>query len=488
MDRGSYRDSGDDFARGVPFRDDIEDEAIEMTQKRGLLSSARTSSYDDDLHKAMQKPRTGLLYRRCTIVRRTLPLWQWLLILAAIVAIFLGFVLGLGLGVGLNPAQKTVTYPGASYTLLRSYHGRSFFDGFNFFDGRDPTNGFVRYVDADVASANEYVWAGGDYAIMRPGTDIDSRGVPSIRIESTQQFTKGLFLLDIERMPVGCGLWPAFWTVGDNWPYGGEIDIVEGVNRNQYNAATLHTDGGCSMLGIHERNQTGTAEGAMCDSRFTNSGCGSRAAVNASLTFGDGFNANGGGIYVMDWRSNGIRVWFFPRDDLPDDLAAISASPETDNLAPDMRGWPIQMANFPNTNCNIDKAFQLNNIIFDLTFCGDWAGSSGVWRSSGCYDPETAPTCQAYIMNNADAIAQEYWKIRQVKVYTYDGQAATMTGAATASKLVSGPALATDAGASVSATASESARHMSSSSQSQSASRSPSGSSSAAPQRTSTSS
>ena len=30
------------------------------------------------------------------------------------------------------------------------------------------------------------------------------------------------------------------WTLAPNWPYNGEIDIMEGVNLVNYNAATLH--------------------------------------------------------------------------------------------------------------------------------------------------------------------------------------------------------------------------------------------------------
>lgn len=41
----------------------------------------------------------------------------------------------------------------------------------------------------------------------------------------------GISVIDLEHMPSGCGTWPAFWSVGPNWPSAGEIDIIEGVNR-----------------------------------------------------------------------------------------------------------------------------------------------------------------------------------------------------------------------------------------------------------------
>lgn len=63
----------------------------------------------------------------------------------------------------------------------------------------------------------------------------------SVRIQSNSAFTEGLFLLDALHMPVGCGVWPAWWTVGPNWPNGGEIDILEGVNFNTYNQVSIHT-------------------------------------------------------------------------------------------------------------------------------------------------------------------------------------------------------------------------------------------------------
>lgn len=37
------------------------------------------------------------------------------------------------------------------------------------------------------------------------------------------------------KLPLGSGMWPAFWIYGDNWPTNGEIDIVEGLGgANDY--------------------------------------------------------------------------------------------------------------------------------------------------------------------------------------------------------------------------------------------------------------
>ena len=41
--------------------------------------------------------------------------------------------------------------------------------------------------------------------------------------------------------------WTAFWSNGPNWPVGGEIDIIEGVNDYTNNQTTIHTSDGCSL-------------------------------------------------------------------------------------------------------------------------------------------------------------------------------------------------------------------------------------------------
>lgn len=75
-------------------------------------------------------------------------------------------------------------------------------------------------------------------------------------------------------------------------------------------------------------------------------------------------------------------------------------------------GTPVVAFN-GGSNCDIDSHFANHNIIFDTTFCGDWAGS--VWASSGC--AAKASTCNAYVQNTPADFEYAYWLINSVKVY-----------------------------------------------------------------------
>jgi hypothetical protein len=75
----------------------------------------------------------------------------------------------------------------------------------------DPTNGFVQYLDQTNAEANNLTYAsaagvylGVDHTNVYPTS---GPGRPSVRLQSKARFTKGLFVLDLEHMPYGCGTW-----------------------------------------------------------------------------------------------------------------------------------------------------------------------------------------------------------------------------------------------------------------------------------------
>ncbi|GAB3579187.1 carbohydrate-binding protein [Hymenobacter daeguensis] len=67
-----------------------------------------------------------------------------------------------------------------------------------------------------------------------------------LKTQGLRQFTYGKMEARI-KLPLGQGLWPAFWMLGSNigsvgWPYCGEIDIMEQVNADSRTYGTVHWD------------------------------------------------------------------------------------------------------------------------------------------------------------------------------------------------------------------------------------------------------
>ncbi|MCJ1454169.1 hypothetical protein MMC28_004520 [Mycoblastus sanguinarius] len=297
----------------------------------------------------------------------------------------------------------------AGYMLTDDYSGDNFFGNFSAFTGTDPTSGFVQYADYATATQQKLIGSiqnsnGASSAFM--GVDYTSQspqGRASVRISSTKSFNKGLFILDASHMPGGiCGVWPAFWLVGPNWPASGEIDILEGVNAATTNQMTLHTSAGCS---IQSGGFSGSANTTNCDNNAPGQGKNAGCAIMDSDTtaFGKGFNDNGGGVYAMEWTDQAIAIWFFPRTKIPADIAAGGPNPS---------GWGQPVAQYQG-GCQIDSHFQNMNIIFDTTFCGQWAGD--VWAQSSC--ASKASTCNAYVQSNPGDFQEAYWLVNSVRVY-----------------------------------------------------------------------
>lgn len=275
-----------------------------------------------------------------------------------------------------------------------------FFKKFTFFHGDDPTGGFVEYVDENTAKTLGLIYAHGDatYIGVDSSTTASSTGRRSVRLTSTATYTRGLFVLDLARMPGSiCGTWPAYWTVGSHWPDDGEIDIIEGVNLQTANLMTLHTSKDCT---INDSGFTGTLRSRDCSPL----GYGCSIEATSSASYGDGFNSNGGGIYVMEWTNKYIQIFQFNHSSAPADLIGGTPNPGT---------WGKPVAYFAG-DCNIDSHFRNNRIVLDTTFCGNWAGS--VWSTSKC--SHLASTCNDYVQNNPSAFNGTYWLINSFKVYS----------------------------------------------------------------------
>jgi hypothetical protein len=307
-----------------------------------------------------------------------------------------------------------------SYTLVDKFYGTTFFNNFDFFTAADPTHGYVTFVNQSVAQSGGLISASSNTAPVYMGADhthvASGSGRQSVRITSKKAYNGALVLLDLTHMPTGCGTWPAFWMTASDvaWPNHGEIDIIEGVNKNTANAATLHTSSGCDMSKVPTSSFSGhwsaNAVGGSSTNcyvnaanQYANAGCGVQATQANS--YGPGFNSIQGGVYATLWdnAANGsIKIWFFPRSAIPAEIkAGTGVNPSS---------WGKPMTNFEfGSNCP-SSHFANQKIIFDLTFCGDWAGS--VFGSSGC-----SGSCNSFVQNNPSQFTEAYWIINFVKVY-----------------------------------------------------------------------
>uniref|UniRef100_A0AC34FV17 GH16 domain-containing protein n=1 Tax=Panagrolaimus sp. ES5 TaxID=591445 RepID=A0AC34FV17_9BILA len=293
----------------------------------------------------------------------------------------------------------------SAYQHQKTYEGDSFFDGFWFWDQPDPTHGFVNYVNKE--NAQNMKLTGVRISADSSNKVGDDKGRPSIRIHSNDKYNEGLFIFDIDHMPTGPGTWPAFWLSSKDWPNGGEIDILEGVNDQKTNNMALHTTANCVIPESTDPFKGQWAKGPEgkisndCNheagGQFPNQGC---SITTEDGYFGPDFNGGGGGVFAMEWnRESFIKIWVFKRNEVPGDLK--------DNPQP--QNWGKPWAHFTiGEQCSTDH-FRDQEIIINLTFCGDWAGDT--------FDGKK-PACEDKVRNDPEAYKEAFWLINSLKVYS----------------------------------------------------------------------
>ncbi|KAM6498133.1 glycoside hydrolase family 16 protein [Amanita muscaria] len=290
----------------------------------------------------------------------------------------------------ISKRQLNTNPNGSTFLWLQQdeYSGQTFFDRWDFYDQSDPTNGHVTFLNKSAAFSNGLAY-------------VDPNGTVIMKGDDTTTLAQGVYR---NRAPWGCGVWPAFWTVGANWPNLGEIDIIEGVHDNEHNQVTWHTRDGCNLT-----TPTNYYTGAIVSPNAQNqSDCNALLNNNAGCaitewsraSYGPYFDAQGGGVFAMKWDENGIAVWSFYRAAVPQDI--------TDGI-PDTANWGSPVAELWPQGCDPLQYFANHSIVFDITFCGDWAGNS--YATSGC-----PGTCDERLMDPANFVNASF-SINSLKVY-----------------------------------------------------------------------
>ena len=343
-----------------------------------------------------------------------------------VVGVIAGFLINTGSSSS-HPSGKCVgTIGSTSYKIVNDWKGKDLKPeankGWVYFTRPDPTLGAVKY-----GPYPELMTVHGD------AVKIDLGNIPegdnrreAIRINTSDTFDDGLFIIDASHMPAGLGTWPAFWLNGSKFPNGGawachgEIDILEGVNsdpsvpNSNINATTLHTNvppngkrcdqtgtpgihGECGPDATPVPNSTCGCSGK---EGCPYGGCGIKSTNTNS--FGYAFNKIGGGVYACELTKEGkITVWFFERGQIPCDITANKPNPDKwdkKNITAEFKPCPGQ--------------FQKLQLIINTCLCGQWAGNAY---------PKKDSTGNSWSQCNTDVLAKKppegYWDINYVKIF-----------------------------------------------------------------------
>jgi hypothetical protein len=131
-----------------------------------------------------------------------------------------------------------------------------------------------------------------------------------------------------------------------------------------------------------------------------NQGCGVLSSTTTS--YGAGFNQAGDGVYATEWTASYIRIWLF-QGNIPADIT---------RGHPDPSLWGSPQANFQGS-CDIDSHFKSHRIIFDTTFCGDFAGT--VFPTDPTCGQLAGGNCAVYVANNPTEFTNAYVSILSLK-------------------------------------------------------------------------
>ncbi|TCD65821.1 hypothetical protein EIP91_002171 [Steccherinum ochraceum] len=310
----------------------------------------------------------------------------------------------------------------AQYSMVKEFAGQTFFDDWNFYDNFDNlTNGNVNYLSAKDAASQQlaYINSRGN-AIMKVDNTTtvkfpDRRN--SIRINSKERYTIGtLWVADMLHAPFGCSVWPAFWSSAPTWPQGGEIDVFEGVNQETRAHMGLHTAPGCSHT--NTTLQSSTVINSTDCSIYANSNEGCIITNPTTNSYGAPFASAGGGVFVTEFAPTGISVWFFTRSSIPDALQGNAST-----IDPATLGTPV--ATWTADGCDVTEFFEPQSLIFDISLCGDYAGSS-----TSFYQTCTGICYQDWVLGDPSNFDTAYFEVQHVRVYGQPGELTVINSSA----------------------------------------------------------
>ncbi|KAJ7931205.1 glycoside hydrolase family 16 protein [Mycena leptocephala] len=312
--------------------------------------------------------------------------------------------------------SKSTGTSNEGWKLTKKLEGQTFLDFFNYDSNTNDNGGVAQYVNG---VKEGLAYTSGDQVILAVDTAEDVAARNSLRMVSKTTFNAkdmNLFIFDIAHMPAVCGTWPAVWFTGANWPYDGEIDVVEGVSLYDQNIYSVHTGSGCSISDSAVSSMTKVkivqTDGTNCDANANPAGCG--FTDQQTSTFGPGFNSAGGGVFALQFDTTGIKMWFFQSGSVPGDISS---------LAPNPSSWGAPRMSVPTSNCSPTTYFNDLMMVVDTNLGGTF--TEGVWgvdgaggQATSCKTKTGVDTAAEYVKSHGSEFGDAaQWKINGFYIY-----------------------------------------------------------------------
>lgn len=140
-------------------------------------------------------------------------------------------------------------------------------------------------------------------------------------------------------------------------------------------------------------------------------GCGS---TGNAQSYGDAFNAAGGGAYALYIETDRVRIWSWPRAQIPSDITSGTPSPSS--------AWGAASSDFKTATggCDVATYFSRSQtLIINTDFCGAMIDDATWSGTTAC--SSRAATCAEYVAGHPEAFDEAYWLFNSIDVYQDDG-------------------------------------------------------------------
>ncbi|ORY65499.1 uncharacterized protein BCR38DRAFT_484914 [Pseudomassariella vexata] len=179
--------------------------------------------------------------------------------------------------------------------------------------------------------------------------------------------------------------------------------LVSVDEYNRKNLFSAHTLSGCTAPSSVFSGEQGPTN---CGPGNNNAGC-NYASLGNDSSYGDAFNVEGGGVYALEWNSDGLKIWHFTRSKLPGDIVFAPI------IHPDPSSWGPPQAFFGGSSCDTDSFFNMS-LVININLCGDYAAN--VWGVTDKCN-ELAPGCEEWVAGHPEALLGAYWNVNYIDVY-----------------------------------------------------------------------